>query len=84
MIRAIPKGHEVETELNYLEEEYERQDTPAMVKGRQIWFLTIRHYQISEQKHKIMELKDSMNCKMRHDDLNKFQADWDMCRLCQE
>ena len=30
-----------------------------------------------------MELKDLMNCKMRHDDLKKFQADWDMCLLCQ-
>jgi hypothetical protein len=83
LIKAIPKGHEVEVELNYLEEEYEKQDVPAMVKGRQIWFLIIKHYQISEQEHKIMELKDLMNCKMRHDDLKRFQADWDMCLLCQ-
>ncbi len=32
LIRAIPKGHEVEVELNYLEEEYDKQGTPAMVK----------------------------------------------------
>ncbi len=33
LIRAIPKGHEVEVELNYLEQEYENQENPAMVKG---------------------------------------------------
>ena len=53
LIRAIPKGHEVEVELNYLEEEYDKQDTPAMVKGRQIWFLIIKHYHTHARMHQL-------------------------------